>query len=203
MRERNALLLAGGYAPVYGETPLEGDAMTPVREALDKVLAGHEPFPAVIVDRRWDLISGNTPAMSLMTDGVAPELLEPPVNTLRVSLHPEGLAPRIANLPEYSAHLLTRLQRQALLSQDPTVAELHAELRELPGVTDGASAAVEPADLLFVPLRLRSPGGEELSFFSTIATFGTALDVTVAELSIESFFPADGFTEDALRAAFG
>src|SRR5688500_6578042 len=106
-------LLAAGYAPAYHQTSLDDQAMEPVRGALDKILAGHEPFPAVIIDRRWDLVLANAPAFLFLTDGIAPELLAPPVNTLRVSLHPEGLAPRIANLSEYSAHLTSRLLRQA------------------------------------------------------------------------------------------
>jgi MmyB-like transcription regulator ligand binding domain len=173
--------------------------MAPARDALDKILAGHDPYPAVIVDSRWDLVSANASALRLMTDGVAPELLQPPVNAMRVSLHPEGLAPRIANLGEYSAHLLVRLQRQAALSQDPAIGELLDELRTYPGVEEQASAAVGPAELLFIPLRLRTGDGGELTFFSTLATFGTAVDITLAELSIESFFPADEATATALR----
>jgi transcriptional regulator with XRE-family HTH domain len=202
LRERNVLLLAAGYAPVYDETPLDNEAMTPARAALEKILAGHEPFPAVIVDGRWDLISANRPAMGLLTEDVAPDLLAPPVNAMRVNFHPKGLAPRISNLPEYSAHWLTRLQRQAALSPDPAVLELIDELRSYPGVSEPSPATVEPAELLFVPLRIRALG-EELSFFSTIATFGTALDITLAELSIESLFPADGETDAVLRRAFG
>jgi hypothetical protein len=136
--------------------------------------------------------------MAILTEGVAPALLEPPVNALRVSLHPDGLAPRIANLGEYSAHLLARLQRELAVSADPAVAALLEELRGYPGVEDGDGRGRDAAALLFVPLVLRS-AGRELSFFSTIATFGTALDITVAELSIESFFPADEATADALR----
>ena len=200
LRERNALLLAAGYAPVYPERPLDAGDMAPVRAALDKILAGHEPFPAVIVDRHWDLVAANGPAFAVLTDGVSPQLLEPPANALRVSLHPDGLAPRIANLAEYSAHLLTRLRREIDLSGDVRLAALHDELRQYPGVDDGSSAHPDPASLLFVPLVLRTKSGE-LSFFSTLATFGTALDVTVAELAIEAFFPADKETEAALRAA--
>ena len=145
----------------------------------------------------------NRAARVLFRGGVAPELLAPPVNTLRVSLHPEGLAPRIANLGEYSAHLLGRLHRQAILSADPELVLLHEELRGYPGVREVSPAMVDPAALLFVPLVLRVPGGQELAFFSMLATFGTALDVTLAELAIESFFPADKATEAALRAAAG
>lgn len=200
LRDRNALLLAGGYAPVYRERPLDADEMAPVRAAIDQVLAGHAPFPAVVVDRHWNLVAINTPASALLTTGVAPELLAPPANALRVSLHPDGLAPRIANLAEYGAHLLTRLRRQVATAPDPELTELYDELRALPGIVEEDPGADEPAARVFAPLRLRSDAGE-LAFFSTIATFGTALDVTLEELAIESFYPADAATADALRAA--
>jgi transcriptional regulator with XRE-family HTH domain len=205
LRDRNALLVAAGYAPVFAETALDDSAMTPVREALDRLLAGHAPFPALVVDHRWDLLSANLPAMALMGELVAPELLEPPVNGLRVVLHPDGLAPRIENLAEYGGHLLMRLRRHELAAPDPAISALIEELSGYPGVEEpGAeSAAVDPADLLFVPLRMRGPGDEPLAFFSTLATFGTALDITLAELIIEQFFPADPATEKALRTAFG
>src|SRR5436190_788154 len=128
LRERNTLLLAAGYAPTYRETPMESSEMAPVRDALEKILASHEPFPALIVDRHWTLVSANRPALSVLTDGVAPELMAPPVNALRVSLHPDGLAPRIVNLAEWSAHLLTRLHRQHLATGDNTLATLYDEL---------------------------------------------------------------------------
>jgi transcriptional regulator with XRE-family HTH domain len=203
LRERNALLLAAGYAPVYRQTALDATEMAPVRDALDRILAGHEPFPALVVDRRWDLVSGNRPAMGILAGGVAPELLVPPVNTLRVCLHPDGLAPRIVNLAEYGAHLLDRLHRQADVSGDRELAALHDELRRYPGVPEEPSTPAHPATLLFVPLVLREADGRELTFFNTIATFGTALDITVAELAIESLFPADEATAAALRAAWG
>ncbi len=202
LRERNALLLAAGYAPVYPETPLDSPSMGRIRDALDTILAGHEPFPAVIVDRRWDLVAANRPALLILGDGVDPVLLAPPANAMRVCLHPDGLAPRITNLAEYSAHLLSRLRRQVALSPDPAVQELVEELRHYPGVEDSPTTAVDPASMLFVPLSLRTPAGDELTFFSTLATFGTPLDITLAELSIESFFPADAATEAALRAVF-
>jgi transcriptional regulator with XRE-family HTH domain len=199
LRERNALLLAAGYAPAYGETPLDAEQMAPVRAALDKVLAGHAPYPAVIVDRRWDLVSANAPALALLSDGVAPALLAPPANTIRACLHPDGLAPRIVNLAEYGAHLLARLERQIAAAPDAAAAELLAELR---GYVPEHAAGVQPAELLITPLRLRALG-VELRLFGALATFGTAMDVTVAELAIESFFPADPETEAALREAFG
>jgi transcriptional regulator with XRE-family HTH domain len=198
LRERNALLLAAGYAPFYGESRLDADELAPVREALEKILAGHEPYPAIVVDRRWNLVSANRPALAILSDGVAPELLAPPANALRATLHPDGLAPRIGNLAEYSAHVLDRLRRELAVSGDPDVRALYEELRGYPGVVDDA-APHDPGRDLFVPLVLRGPTGRDLRFFSTVATFGTALDITVAELAIESFFPADAETAAALR----
>ena len=197
LREQNALLLAAGYAPAFSETSLDRDQMRPVRRALDAILTGHEPYPAVIVDREWELVASNAPARGLLV-GVSEDLLAPPLNALRITLHPEGLAPRILNFREWSDHLLTRLHRQALLSQDPALAALERELLGYPGV-QAASGVAEPAEMLFVPLRLRLPSGVELSLFSTLATFGTALDITLEELSIESFFPADESTDSYLR----
>jgi transcriptional regulator with XRE-family HTH domain len=199
LRDRNALLLAAGYAPTYHETSLDAPEMRPVREALDKILSGHEPFPAVVVDRRWNLVSANRPALMLLTDGVAPELLEPPANALRVSLHPDGLAPRIVNFAEWSDHLLTRLDRQVAASADGELRALGQELRSYPGVRHEQGQHLDTAALLFVPLVLLTRDGEQLRLFSTLATFGTALDITVAELSIEAFFPADDATAYALR----
>lgn len=198
LRERNALLLAAGYAPTYHETPLDAPEMQPVRDALDKILSGHDPFPAVVVDRRWNLVSANKPALMLLTDGVAPALLEPPANALRVSLHPDGLAPRIVNFAAWSDHLLTRLDRQVAASADDELRALADELRTYPGVAGRHEGHVDAAALLFVPLVLRTRG-EQLHLFSTLATFGTALDITVEELAIEAFFPADAATSVALR----
>jgi transcriptional regulator with XRE-family HTH domain len=196
LRERNALLLAAGYAPVYAERPLDADEMAPVREAVDKILAGHMPFPALVIDRLWRLVGANDAALSVLTEGVSAELLEPPVNVLRVSLHPDGLAPRIVNLPEWTAHIIDRLRREAALTADPALDQLIAELRSF-----GHDEAPPHRDdtQLFVPLQLRA-GDQVLSFVSTIATFGTARDITAAELSIESFFPADEATAAALLA---
>ena len=198
LRDRNALLLAAGYAPAYGQRGLDEPEMGPVREALDQVLKGHEPYPAVVVDRHWGMVAGNS-AVALLTEGVAPELLEPPVNVLRVSLHPEGVAPRIVNLPEWRAHLLDRLGRQAVSTGDPALAALYDELSQLPGGQAPAALDFE-AGAIAVPLRLRA-GDAVLSFISTLTTFGTATDITVSELSIESFFPADAATAEAVRAA--
>jgi transcriptional regulator with XRE-family HTH domain len=201
LRERNTWLLAAGYAPLYRQTPLDAAPMEPVRAALEKILAGHEPFPAVIVDREWNLVSANRPAMTIIGDGVAPELLTPPINALRISLHPDGLAKRTVNFAEYSAHLMTRLRREAALTGDQSLATLYDELRGYPGVVEESSTPVDTASLLFVPFVLEA-GERRLSFFSTLATFGTAHDVTLAELHIESFFPSDKATEQTLREMF-
>jgi transcriptional regulator with XRE-family HTH domain len=195
-RECNALLLAAGYAPAYRETPLDDLEMEPIRDAVDKIVHSHEPFPALVVDRHWDIVASNDTAKSIMGEGVSPTLLEHPVNALRVSLHPDGLAPRIANLPEWSTHLLHRLDREIAVAGDGELKDLAAELRSYPGiqVIDNVS---DVARRLFVPLELRTGRGL-LRFFSTIATFGTALDITVAELAIEAFFPADAATAAVL-----
>jgi len=198
LRDRNTMLLAAGYAPLYAERSLEADELQPVRDALQKVLAGHEPFPAVVVDRHWDLVAANDVAANLLASRVAPDLLQAPLNTLRASLHPDGLAPHILNLPQYAAHLIARLDRQAAAAQDNELRALSRELRSYPGVPSGVIDHPDIVGRLFVPLVLRTEG-EPLTFFSTIATFGTALDVTVAELAIEQFFPADTPTAEALR----
>ncbi len=187
LRERNALLLAAGYAPAYAQHDLGDPELAPVREALDRVLAGHEPYPALVADRHWGLVAANA-ALALLTEGVAAHLLEPPVNVLRLGLHPEGLAPRIVNLGEWRAHLLDRLFRQAVASGDPALFTLHAEL-----VGYGGGDGVETVNEIAVPLVLRA-GERELRFISTATRFGTATDITVSELVIESFFPADGAT---------
>src|SRR3954447_21367305 len=166
LRERNDLLLAAGYAPAYRHRPLDDGAMGPVRAALDKILAGHEPFPAVIVDRGWNLVAANGPALTILTQGVAPHLLAPPVNALRVTLHPDGLAPRITNLAEWSGHLLSRLRREATAAADGDLLVLHDELAGYPGVHDGRDDAADPAAMLFTTLQLVRPNGEELAFFS-------------------------------------
>jgi transcriptional regulator with XRE-family HTH domain len=195
LRDRNQMLLAAGYAPVYGQRPLDAPEMEPVREALDLVLGGHEPYPALVVDRGWDIVAANA-SVALLTDGVAPELLGPPANAMRLALHPDGLAPRIVNLGEWRAHLLERLGRQVVLSGDPVLAELLEEVSGYPGPPPEDPS--HPGDIV-VSLRLRADD-RELRFFSTVAVFGTAVDITVSELAIESFFPADADTAAYLRA---
>lgn len=168
-----------------------------MREALDTILAGHQPFPAIVVNRGWDLVTANASALAVLTDGVADHLLAPPVNALRVSLHPEGLARRIVNFTEWAAHLVDRLRREADAYADPQLVALHDELCGYPGVA-GSEVPDDTAGRLFVPLVLATDDGE-LTFFSTVATFGTARDITVDELAIESFFPADPITAATLQ----
>jgi transcriptional regulator with XRE-family HTH domain len=195
LRERNRMLLAAGYAPAYDERPLEAPELAPVRRAVAQVLTGIEPFPAAVIDRWWNLVASNR-QLGVFLEGVAPELLEPPANVLRVSLHPDGMAPRIANLAEWREHLLSRLRREIATTGDPRLAELLDEVSGYPAPA-GAPPDVPPRGAIAVPLRLRAGGGE-LAFISTVATFGTAVDVTVAELSIEAFFPVDAATATAL-----
>lgn len=195
LRERNRLLLAAGYAPRYQERPLDGPELAPVRDAVSRLLAGHEPYPAIAVDTMWNLVASNG-ALDLLLEGVADELLVPPANCIRMALHPDGLAPRIRNLGEWRGHLLARLRREASLRRDPRLDELLAEVESYPGGEPPERSGIE----IMVTLRLASSAGE-LTLFSTVTTFGTAVDITVAELSIETFFPADEATAEALRAA--
>jgi transcriptional regulator with XRE-family HTH domain len=200
LRERNRLLLAAGHAPVFEQRDLDDPEMTPIRQALQQILDGHDPYPAVVVDGAWEMVAANG-AVGLMTEGVAPELLEPPVNVLRVSLHPDGLAPRIVNLAEWRAHLLDRLRRQIALTADPALRTLLDELLGYPAPDEPErGGGRDGVHELAVQLRLKTDAGE-LAFISTIATFGTAVEVTASELSIESFFPVDRATDEALRAA--
>ena len=196
LRERNALLLAAGYAPVYGERSYDSPEMQPVRDALERFLRAHEPYPALVIDRRHNLLSANDALLGL-TEGCASELLEPPANAIRVALHPEGMARRTENLGEWSSHLLARLRREAAVTRDPELEALYEEASRYPGVAVEAPAPERAATEIAVPLRLRAGDGEVLSFMSTISTFGTAVDVTLSELSIEAFYPADAPT--ALR----
>jgi transcriptional regulator with XRE-family HTH domain len=197
LRERNALLLAGGYAPAYPAHSLDEPELTRLRAALRQILTGHEPYPALVVNRWWEMLDGNA-AIAVLTEGCDPALLTSPVNALRVSLHPDGMAPRIANLAEWRAHILERLHRQVHTTRDPRLAELHAELAAYPG---GVTERPELTDVA-VPLRLRH-GDQELAFFSMTAIVGAPLDVTVAEVAIESFYPADAETAAALHGIGG
>jgi transcriptional regulator with XRE-family HTH domain len=196
LRERNRLLLAAGYAPRFGER-LPGDpSLAPAMDAVRMVLKGHEPFPALAVDRHWNLIEANA-ALGPMLAGVTDKsLLEPPVNVLRLSLHPDGVAPAIVNLVEWRAHLLHRLKALIDATGDAELARLEEELRTYPSGANGKPVTAEP-DAIAHPLRLRL-GDTVLSFINTITVFGTPLDVTLSELAIESFFPADAETAATL-----
>ncbi len=202
LRERNALLLAAGFAPAFPERPLDDPALAEARAAIARVLAGHEPYPALAVDRHWTLVMANR-AVAPLLEGVAPELLQPPVNVLRLSLHPGGLAPRIANLAEWRAHLLQRLRHQVERSGDPRLTDVLEELQTLSA--EAAHDAPEEREITLggvaVPLRLRGEGGT-LTLLSTTMIFGTPVDVTLSELAVEAFFPADAATAEALADLF-
>ncbi|RYX88984.1 MAG: XRE family transcriptional regulator [Comamonadaceae bacterium] len=200
LRERNALLVAAGFAPMYRERALDDPALAAARRAVELVLKGHEPAPALAVDRHWNLVAANAAVPHLLA-GAGAALLAPPVNVLRLSLHPEGLAPRIANLTQWRAHIFERLRQQIGATGDAVLAALLDELMAYP-VTDGAEDLRLDGELLGVamPFRFRTDTGV-LNFISTTTVFGTPVDVTLQELAVESFFPADEFTAQALRAA--
>lgn len=192
-REQNRLLLAAGLAPVYAERTLDDPEMSGVRDGVQRVLAAYNPFPCVAVDRNWNLLQANEGA-AIMLDGVAEHLLAQP-NALRITLHPEGMAPRIRNLAEWRHHLIGRLRREVAVSASADLAELLGEIESYPG-------GMEPVRNLggvVVPLELTGADGTVLTFLSTVTTFGTALDLTAEELSIEAFLPADAQTAAALR----
>ena len=195
LRERNDLLLAAGYAPVYEESRLDDRALMPVRDALKRILQGHLPYPAVVVRPYGELVAANA-ALGILIDGAAADLLEPPVNVLRLSLHPNGLAHRVLNLAEWGRHIVESLRSQSLRSPDSRLDELITELESyVPDIISG------PDHLGFaVPLRLRTDRGE-LGLITTLTTFATATDVTVAELQLEAFLPADEISAEILRRA--
>jgi len=197
LRERNRLLTAAGYAPMFAERGLDDPALQSARQAIELVLKGHEPFPALVVDRHWTLVSYNRAMLPLLSGDIAPELLQPPLNVLRLSLHPRGLAPRIVNFGQWRAHLLHRLHHQIVVSADPVLAALHDELRALPAPPSGHDSRAETS--VIVPLVLTTPAGT-LSFISTITVFGTPVEITLSELALETFFPADAKTGEILRS---
>jgi len=200
LRARNQLLLAAGYAPVFPERPLQDPALDAARRAVERVLRGHEPYPAVVVDQYWTLLSANG-AVPLLLEGVAPPLLEPPVNVLRLGLHPDGLAPRIVNLTEWRRNLVERLQHQVEASGDEKLGDLLAELRTYPApASRHASAQRLDGAGVFVPLQLSTRLGV-LSMISTTTVFSGPMDVTLDEMVLECFFPADAETAERLALA--
>jgi transcriptional regulator with XRE-family HTH domain len=196
LRERNRLLLAAGYAPVYRESTMDDPGMAAVRQTLRQVMVAHEPFPAAVADRHWNLVDANA-AAAVFLAGVAPSLLRPPVNVMRLSLHPQGLAARIVNLGQWRSHQLSRLRRQVEFTGDDELAALYREMLACPG-PEPSDVDIGPTDVV-LPLRVRHEG-QVLTFLSLVATFGAPLDVGVAELVIESFFPADRATTQFLQA---
>ena len=196
LRERNALLLAAGFAPLYPERPLDAPAMAAARGAVELILRAHMPHPALAVDRHWRMVAANEAVPPLVAGVADPALLAPPANVMRLSLHPRGLAPRIANLPRWRAHLLERLRRQVATSGDRVLAALLAEVQTFGPAAeerrDGADAAAA-AEGVAVPMELDTPRGR-LSLLSTTMVFGTPVEVTPSELAIEAFYPADAAT---------
>jgi transcriptional regulator with XRE-family HTH domain len=197
LRDRNHLLLAAGYAPAFQESPMDSTPLKPVTAAVRQILAGHEPYPAVVLNAHSELLDANA-AAGLFLQDVAPHLLEPPVNVLRLALHPDGLAPKIANLPVWRAHLLERLRRQIANTGDPLLHELYDEVSAYPGGESEESLDAGSAVALQMIYR---HAGRDLTFVSTLAVFGAPLDVTVAELAIEAFYPGDEETAAVLRKA--
>jgi len=193
LRERNALLLSAGYAPAFAESDLTGTDLQPVRDALKRILDGHLPYPAVVVRPYGELVLANA-AITVMTEGASDELLTPPVNVLRLALHPEGMAPRVGNLAEWGRHIVDSLRRQAVRSPDPKLDAFVTELESyVPPVMNGAEHIG-----FAVPLQLRCKEGE-LHLVTTLTSFATAVDVTLAELHLEAFLPADEPTTTILR----
>ena len=199
LRERNALLVAAGYAPMYRERALDDPALAAARQAVELVLKGHEPCPAIALDRCWNVVATNRAAHALLAAHVSPALLAPPVNVFRLSLHPEGLAPRIANLAQWRAHLFERLRQQIQATADPALIALQVELQQYPAPEEH-NPMVLAGEMLGVvmPFCFESVHGM-LSLISTTTIFGTPVDVTLQELAVESFFPADDFTAKVLR----
>ncbi|MEV6479527.1 helix-turn-helix transcriptional regulator [Streptomyces sp. NPDC051576] len=199
VRERNSLLLAAGYAPRYPETPLDAPALGALREGLERLIRCYEPYPALVVDARYDVVAANR-GITMLLDGVPEHLLQPPLNAMRLTLHPEGMAPRIRNLGEWRGHLLAQMERQIALHRSEALRELHEEVAGYP-VPEAADDGDEPAGSVpyfALPMRIEH-AGRVLSFVSSISTFNTPMDVTVSELAIETFLPADPATAKYLQ----
>jgi transcriptional regulator with XRE-family HTH domain len=197
LRERNVLLVSAGFAPAFADRGLDAPELAAARAAVDLVLTGHEPYPALALDRHWNLVLANRAALRLV-ELVAPELRTPPVNMMRLSLHPQGFGAALLNLDEVRARMLQRLRRQVANSGDAVLLELLRELSALPGAAATTTNTRDPYAGVILPIRLRLPLGD-ITLFSTIATFGTAVDVTLSELMLESFFPADAASAEVLR----
>jgi transcriptional regulator with XRE-family HTH domain len=195
LRERNVLLVAAGFAPAFPQRSLDDPALKSARAAIDLVLRAHEPNPALAVDRHWNLVSANRMVTPLL-DGIAPDMLAPPLNVLRLSFHPRGLAARTVNLAEWCGHLLERLHRQCEATADPELIKLYDELKTYP---IPARSGPLSADSVAIPFKMRF-GGETLSFISTTMIFGTPVDITLSELALETFFPANDLTARRMRA---
>jgi len=198
LRERNVLLSAAGFAPVFPERKLDDPAMQNARRAVELVLKGHEPYPALAIDRHWTMVAANA-AVGPLLAGASAALLAPPVNVLRLSLHPEGLSRRIVNLAQWRAHLLDRLRRQVEITADPVLASLLKELEDYASPRPAWTATSSDFADVIVPLRLRTGGDTVLSFISTTTVFGTPQDIALSELALETFFPADAVTAEILR----
>jgi len=194
LRERNVLLVAAGFAPAFPQRALDDPALQSARRAIDLVLKAHEPNPALAVDRHWNLVSANRMVMPLL-DGIPQRLLGQPFNVLRLSFHPEALAARTVNLGEWCAHLLERLHRQCEATADPELFKLYQELKAYPIPARSSPIAADP---VAVPFKMRL-GDDVLSFISTTMVFGTPVDITLSEIAVETFFPADDLTADRLR----
>jgi transcriptional regulator with XRE-family HTH domain len=202
LRERNSLLVAAGYAPVFKATPLEDPTLNAARTVIDLLLRGHEPYPALAIDRHWTMLSANR-MVSLLLQGIDPALLEPPVNVLRLTLHPSGLASRITNLTEWRWHLFARLHREIDVTADPVLVELLNELSSYPMQSQYNKSTILETDFagVAVPFQIATEAGV-LSFLSTTTVFGTPVDITLSEIAMESFFPADNLTLDTLNVLF-
>jgi transcriptional regulator with XRE-family HTH domain len=195
LRERNVLLVAAGFAPAFPQRSLDDPALKSARAAIDLVLKAHEPNPALAYDRHWNLVTANRMVAPLLA-GIPERLLGQPFNILRLAFHPEALAARTVNLAEWCGHLLERLHRQCEVTADPELLKLYQELKAYP---IPARSAPLSADNVAIPLKLRSERGEVLSFFSTTMVFGTPVDITLSELALETFFPADDLTARRMR----
>ncbi|WP_251095612.1 helix-turn-helix transcriptional regulator [Streptomyces sp. Caat 7-52] len=202
VRERNALLLAAGYAPRFPETPLDDPALEALRDGMERLIRGYEPYPALVVDAGYTVVAANR-GIAMLLEGVPDELMAPAPNAMRLTLHPRGLAPRIRNLPEWRGHLLAQMEREIALHRSDRLRALYEEVAAYPVPEEppGAEPA-EPVPYFALPLQIEH-AGRILSFVSSISTFNTPMDVTVAELAIETFLPADRATAKYLHTVAG